>query len=105
MLGSALVGVVLYFVLRAINTNQLLISTLVMVLSINATYFSFRRCKFYAIFYILNDVLLIVMWSSVVAKSGMGYLPMLVNFGFYLINDIYALFRWFKQAKLQRTNK
>ena len=99
----AMVG--FYFLLKLFNTNQLIINTLSLVITAVATYLSFRRCSYYAIFYLLNDVILIVLWSISVAVSGMGYMPTVLCFVIFLINDIYGFIHWKIEEKKQSQPK
>lgn len=90
-----------YFVLKAFNTNQLLVSTLSVVTSIVASYLLLRRSRFYAIVYMLNDIVLIVLWSLSVVSVGLVYLPTVLCFCFYFINDAYGLLCWSRTGKIQ----
>lgn len=102
VLGVALVSTVaFYFLLKAINTNELIVSTLSLIFSLVAAYLSFRRCKFYALAFLIDDVIQIVMWGLAINASGIAFLPTLICFALYLINDIYALFHWIREEKNQ----
>lgn len=102
VLGVALVSTVaFYFLLKAINTNELIVSTLSLIFSLVAAYLSFRRCKFYALAFLIDDVIQIVMWGLAINASGIAFLPTLICFALYLINDIYALFHWIHEEKNQ----
>ena len=94
--------VAFYFLLKALNTNELIISTLSLITSAVASYLMLRRCKYYALGFVANDIILIVMWALVVKNSGLGYLPTLISFAIFLINDIYGFVRWSIE---QRRNK
>lgn len=94
-----------YFLLRALNTNQLIISTISLITSAVASYLMFRRCSYYALGFMLNDVILIVLWSLVVVDSGIGYLPTVISFCVFLINDTYGFIRWKIEEKKQNNAK
>lgn len=94
--------VAFYFLLKALNTNELIISTLSLVTSAVASYLMLRRCKYYALGFVANDVILIIMWSIVVKNSGLGYLPTLISFAIFLINDVYGFVRWSIEKKLKK---
>ena len=95
--------VAFYFILRALNTNELIVSTLSLSTSAVATYLSLRRCSYYAIGFILNDIILIILWSMSMAKHGIGYLPTVICFVLFLINDIYGFIHWKIEEKKQQT--
>lgn len=91
-----------YFLLRALNTSELIISTLSLTTSAVAAYLSLRRCSYYALWYVANDIVLIILWSTSVAKHGISYLPMAICFAFFLMNDIYGFVRWKIDEKKQK---
>ena len=70
-----------------------------------ASYLMLRRCSYYAIGFVLNDVILIIMWSLVVQSSGIGYLPTVISFVVFLINDIYGFIHWKIEEKKQYNKK
>ncbi len=54
---------------------------------------STRRCEFYALAYGLNDIVLIVLWS-IAAYDRIKYLPIVVCFVVFLVNDMYGFINW-----------
>lgn len=88
------VTVICYFLLKLLGTSQLIISTISIFTSVVASYLMLRRCSYYALGYMANDIVLIIMWTLVVINSGIGYLPMVINFLVFLVNDTYGLIRW-----------
>ena len=100
-----LLVVAIYFLLMAFNTNQLIISTMSLSISIVAGYLLLRRCKFYAMFYLVNDVIIITLWSISVYSSGLSYLPILLCNISLFISDIYGLITWIQRSKLQKQQK
>lgn len=93
-----------YFLLKALNTNELLISTFSLVTSLVAAYLMLRRSPYYAIGYLLNDIVLIVLWSMTIATSGLAYLPTLLGFVVFMANDIYGFVNWKIQEKKQKAS-
>ncbi|MBO7526974.1 MAG: nicotinamide mononucleotide transporter [Clostridia bacterium] len=83
-----------YFILKVLNTSELIISTLSLVSSAVASYLMLRRCSYYAIGFIVNDIILIMLWILAVVSSGIGYLPSAISFCIFLINDIYGFIHW-----------
>lgn len=94
-----------YFILKALNTNELIFSTISLITSAVAHYLMFRRCRFYAIGFILNDIVLIILWGLVVKSSGLEYLPTVISFVVFLINDVYGLIHWIMEEKKQKQVK
>ena len=93
-----------YFLLKILNTDELVISTLALVSSAVASYLMLRRCSYYAVGFIVNDIILIVLWSMVVKSSGIGYLPTVISFFVFLINDIYGFIHWKIEENKQKQN-
>lgn len=97
---SAVVTFVFYFILRFFSTTNLLISTISITTSFLASYLTFRRSSFYAMAYAANDVVLIVLWVLATIKDT-SYLPMIICFSMFLINDMYGFFNWKRMRKRQ----
>ena len=95
------VTVALYFILRALNTQNLIISTVSVFTSFSAAYLTARRSRFYAIGYGFNDVVLIVMWS-LASYEDITYLPMVICFVSFLALDTYGFINWSILNKKQR---
>jgi len=97
---SIIVTVAFYFILRALNTTNLIFSTLSVLTSMIASFLVFFRSPYYGLAYSTNDIVLIVLWS-LATKTNMAYLPMIICFCIFLINDIYGFFNWTKIRKKQ----
>ena len=97
---SIVVSFILYFVLKLLGNNSLLISTMSVLTSLLASYFTFRRSKYYAICYALNDLVLIVLWA-IASIDDTSYLPIVICFIFFLIFDLYGFINWGKIYKKQ----
>lgn len=98
---SVAVTIAFYFVLRALHTTNLLISTISVTTSFVACYLSFLRSPFYAVGYAANDVVLIVLWT-LAAIENIAYLPMIACFVAFLANDGYGFYQWQKMKRRQR---
>ena len=90
-----------YFLLKALNTNELFISTLSVVDNIFAVYLLARRSKYGFISYIVNDLILIVLWGIPIVQGNLLLLAMLINPMVNLINDTYGVINWTKMQKKQ----
>lgn len=91
-----------YYLLKSLNTSSLLISTLSLTDTFVASYLMFRRSSNYALVYIVNDIILIILWATTIPNEGIKYLPIIVSFIIFLINDIYGLIMWKKREKNQK---
>ena len=97
---TAAVTVAFYFILRALNTPNLAVSTLSIATSFLACFLVFLRSPWYAVAYAANDIVLIVLWVLATVKS-LSYLPMVTCFAMFLINDVYGFICWIKMKKSQ----
>lgn len=98
---SAIVTTVFYFILKYMNTANLIPSTISVTTSFLAVYLTFRRSPLYAIAYGLNDIVLIVLWSMAAAQD-ISYLSVIICFVMFLANDIYGYINWTKIHKRQK---
>lgn len=92
--------VVFYFILRALNTTNLEISTISVATSMISSIFTIMRLPYYALGYAANDVVLIIMWILASIKDPI-YVPMILNFVIFLANDLYGFFNWKKMRSQQ----
>ncbi len=97
---AAAVTVAFYFILRALDTANLLWSTISVATSFTAVALTFRRSPYYAVAYACNDVVLIVLWSLAVAENR-EYVALVVCFCVFLVNDVYGFINWLRMRKRQ----
>jgi nicotinamide mononucleotide transporter PnuC len=93
MISSPLVTLVFYYVLKLLDTPLLIISTISILTSFVASLLMFFRSRHYAIFYALNDLVLITIWTITSIKNP-SYLPMVICFIIFFVNDSYAFLNW-----------
>jgi nicotinamide mononucleotide transporter PnuC len=97
---TALVTAAFYFILGALNTANLAVSTVSVSTSFLAATLLIFRSPFYALAYALNDIVLIVLWI-LAAKSDPSCVPMIACFTMFLINDLYGFIQWSRMQKRQ----
>ncbi len=93
VLMAPVVTLIFYLILNAFNTPNLMVSTLSITTSFVAASFMYLRSPYYALLFGLNDVVLIVLWSLATIDN-ITYLPMVILFATFLVNDIYAYLSW-----------
>ena len=98
---TILVTVLFYFILKFFGTANLLPSTLSVTTSFLASYLTFRRSPFYALAYAANDLVLIVLWI-LAALEDPSYLPMILCFAMFFLNDTYGFVNWQRMQKRQK---
>lgn len=103
LLGAVVIGISFYFILRAFNTASLVISTLSVATASVAGYLLARRCEFSFIFFLINNVLTIVLWVIVAVNGDATFVPTITQFVIFALLNICGLINWLmiknKQAK------
>ena len=94
------VTVAFYFILRALGTASLPVSTLSVATSFLAVYMTMRRSPYYAICYAANDLVLIVLWI-IAAVGDSTYISVVACFVAFLANDLYGFVNWRRMERRQ----
>ncbi len=98
---ALLTTIIFYFILGALNTANLPISTISVTTSFLASGLTFLRSPYYALAYAANDVVLIIMWIMA-SMVDISYLPMILCFVMFFANDIYGFVNWRRMEKRQK---
>ena len=93
---TMVVTVVFYFVLKVLNTPNLIVGTISIATSFLASFMMLRRVSYYAIGFALNDIVLIVLWG-IASVTDLTCLSMVACFSMFLFNDLYGFIRWKKR--------
>ena len=104
LLSQAILFGAYYLLLKTFNTNNLLISTFSIVVSLIATYLTARRSEKGFIGFIINDLILIVLWSIPIVNGELNIIPVVLCPVLLLINDIYGVYNW-KRIKQKQAGK
>ena len=94
--------VAFYFILRALGTSQLVLSTVSILTSVIATYFQSRRSRYGFLSFFFNDTVLCVLWSMATIED-IKNVSMLVAVALYVICDIYGFISWGVMQKRQQS--
>ena len=95
------VSIGVYFLLKALNTSQLIVSTLSFISMLPAVYLLARRCKWNQVAFLVNDIFLVILWVTLSVGGDKVFIPMVICFIFQTIYDIYGLFEWIKLERKQ----
>ena len=98
------VTVVFYFILRALGTTNLIVSTVSVTTSFAASALTMLRSPLYGFAYSCNDIVLIVMWILATVDD-IKYVPMVICFALFLIYDIYGSVNWIIMKRRQANTK
>lgn len=92
---TVVVTAAFYYILAYFNTANLLLSTVSVTTSFAASYLTYRRSRYYALAYGLNDLVLIGLWLFATLEHS-HYITMVVCFAMFFFNDMYAYYNWCK---------
>lgn len=97
---SVVVTGAFYFVLRALDTPNIVFSTISVTTSFLAASLTMLRSSYYALGYAANDVVLVALWS-LAAMQNPVYTPVVINFLIFFMNDMYGFVSWKKRESVQ----
>ena len=98
---SIVVTFIFYYILKALDTKNIIISTFSITTSFIAASLQAIRSRYYAIAYALNDIVLIILWS-IALKEDLGYMSLVICFIIFFINDIYGFINWTRIKNKQK---
>lgn len=97
---AMIVTLLFYFILRYFETANLMVSTISITTSFLASFFMYLRSSAYALSYAANDIVLIILWIMA-SMENISYLPMIVCFVMFFVNDMYGFFNWRRMKERQ----
>lgn len=100
---TIVVTIIFYFILSALGNANLIISTLSISTSFAGSSLAFLRSPYYAVVYSVNDIILVVLWL-LASFTDSSYIPMVVCFILFLVNDIYGFVNWKRMRLKQNVN-
>ena len=99
-ISGIIVTAVFYYILKSFNTPNIIFSTISIITSFIAASLTMLRSSYYAVWYAVNDVVLIILWVLASLKDP-AYIPVVVNFSIFFMNDMYGFMSW-KQMELEQ---
>lgn len=87
------VTVAFYFILKFFDTANLIVSTFSVLTSFVGAYLSFRRSAFFSLAYVMNDIVLIILWG-LASVENTSYISVVVCFSMFLVSDVYGFVSW-----------
>lgn len=100
-----LITPIIYVILDLLNTSKVFISTLSFVSLLPSVYLLIRRCKWNQVAFLINDLIVPILWIFLVIEGDYSFLPMCIYYIFQITYDIYGLAEWIKLEKKQKENK
>lgn len=98
--SAVIVTVGFYFILNALGNASLFFSTISVTTSYAASFMTLFRSPYYAVGYAANDVVLVILWV-IASMENMSYVPMVLCFVMFLLNDLYGFYNWQQMQKRQ----
>lgn len=102
--ATAVVTSIFYFILAALDTANIIPSTISVATSFLAVYLTYKRSEYYALAYAANDAVLIILWILATIKD-ISYISVIICFAVFLANDIYGFVNWKRMKTLQRKHR
>lgn len=99
-ISAIIITVIFYFILSFFKTPNLVMSSISVTTSFMAASLAMMRSSYYALFYAMNDLVLIVLWIFATVENK-SYMPMVLCFSCFLVNDLYGFINWQKMKKEQ----
>ena len=93
---GAITTAIFYLILKALNTPNLVFSTISVTTSFLAASLTMLRSSYYALGYASNDIVLIILWILASIENP-AYIPVVVNFAIFFLNDLYGFISWKKR--------
>lgn len=97
---GTIVTIMFYYILRALDTPNIILSTISITTSFIAASLTMLRTSYYALGYASNDIVLIILWALASADDPV-YIPVVVNFVIFFLNDMYGFISWKKREVIQ----
>ena len=97
VLAIAVTGL-FYCILAYFDTPNIMISTLSITTSFYAASLTILRSSYFAVFYAMNDLVLIVLWILAAIEDPV-YFPVIINFSIFFVNDIYGFVSWRRRER------
>ncbi|MCL2756333.1 MAG: nicotinamide riboside transporter PnuC [Firmicutes bacterium] len=105
VLSQIAMGVGYFFLLRALGTNFLIISTAALAVNVMGDYLCARRNVLGPFAYVLYDILTITLWLMVFINGGTGAIVILVMQIVTFVNDTYGIVNWIKLVKKNKSTE
>ena len=96
LLFGSVVTAFFYYILRLLDTPNIVLSTVSIATSFLAAALTMLRSSYYALGYAANDFVLIILWILAAFENPV-YTPVVINFVIFLFNDMYGFLCWKKR--------
>ena len=100
--GLPILAAGMYFLLHALNTAEVLMSTITFVALTLSVYLLARRMKINQVAFLASDFSIGLLWLFAILNGDLAIIPFCVTCFIYVVYDVYGLSEW---TKLERRQK
>lgn len=104
VIASFLIILGSYFLLNLLSSDKIILNTLSLYTLTFSNYLLSRRCLWGFIYYIINDIILIILWLTTMIQGEHNILSFFVCIIAYFFCDIYGIINWLR-IKNNSTNE
>ncbi|MBE5737494.1 MAG: nicotinamide mononucleotide transporter [Clostridiales bacterium] len=98
---AVIVTVIFHFVLKFFGTANIVVSTISITTSFIAVFLTYKRSEFFALGYLLNDIVLIVLWVMA-CYTDIKYVSVVSSFVAFMFMDSYTFINWSRIKRKQQ---
>lgn len=102
LLSISIFAIGLFFVLKLINTSNLVISTITTSISVLGWYYYTRRSAYAYVVFLLADFCVCILWSIPILQGKIDNIPIVISSLIFICLDLIGLFNWTKIQKIQQ---
>lgn len=95
------ISIGVFFLLKVLNTEQLWLSTIAFCSILPGVYLLMRRNKWNQLVFLINDVVLFLLWQVLVYNGDCSFIPILCYQIFQIIYDAYGIYEWIRLENKQ----
>jgi len=96
------ISIGVFFLLRALNTAELWLSTIAFCSLLPPVYLLVRRSKWNQVMFVISDLIVFALWLVLVLRGNLEFIAHLCFQAVQLTYDIYGVFEWWRMEKEQK---
>ena len=101
LISSISVTTIFYFILDLFGTANIVVSTISVFTTFTAVFLTYKRSEFFALGYLVNDIVLIVLWLMA-CVTDIKYISVVAGFFAFMFMDSYTFINWSRMKKRQQ---
>ena len=101
LISSISVTTIFYFIIDLFGTANIVVSTISVFTTFTAVFLTYKRSEFFALGYLVNDIVLIVLWLMA-CVTDIKYVSVVAGFFAFMFMDSYTFINWSRMKKRQQ---